>query len=105
MIIPANKNIRGDIFLCYNVTSSLTIQKFQEKAGRFVHLRKSKHLLSQVFKRCSDVVDILVVDEQKAVMAILVGVDLDGWILGIMSFHVQLKLATDFRGVNGSRYS
>ena len=43
-------------------------------------------------------VDILVVDEQKAVMAILVGMDLDGWILGIMSFHVQLKLATDFRG-------
>lgn len=59
-------------------TPSLTIQKFQEKAGRLIHLRKCEHLLLQVLKRCSDVVDILVVDERKGGIAILVGMDLDG---------------------------
>ena len=62
MIIPTNVLFVGNLFY-YHVTPLFTSQKSQEKTSRLVHLRKGKHLLSQVLKRCSDVIYILVVDE------------------------------------------
>ncbi len=68
------------------------VDSFYQLIGReYFHLGETKPLLSQVFDRCSDVIDIIV-DAKKAVVGQPKHLNVYRCILGIVPVYIQLKL-------------
>lgn len=62
---------------------------------------EGEHLPPQVFQRCADVVDIAVVDDQEAVVALAASADVDRRILVVVPVEVKLQLGRYPGGVDG----
>jgi len=54
-----------------------------------------EHLLAEVFQRGADMPDVRPVDNQEAVMALLVSMDVYRGILAVVFLQVQLQLVAD----------
>ena len=66
-----------------------------------VHPWKRKPLFAQVFDRGTDVVELLFVDDEKAVVDVLNAVNVDWRVLRVVFFQVQAQSIRNALRVNG----
>ena len=60
------------------------LQQSRNARSRYLQFGESEHLFAEVFQRGSDVIDVRSVDNQEAVMALLVSMDAYRGILAVV---------------------
>ena len=66
-----------------------------------VEFGECEALFSKVFHRGSEVVEVLLIDDEEPIVEALEGLDRDGWVLGVVLFEIQGELTADFARENG----
>lgn len=64
------------------------LQQVGNARGRYLQFGEGEHLLAEVFQRGSDVIDVRPVDNQEAVVTLLVSVDAYRGILAVVLLQI-----------------
>ncbi len=77
--------------------------KFLEHAmSQAIHPRKREPLFAEVFNGCADMIEFLVIDEQKAIMNLLDASNLNGRILSVVLLQIESKACGNIGSVDSS---
>ena len=71
------------------------LQQGGDSRSGYLQFGEGEHLFAEVFQGGADVINVRAVDNQEAVVALLVGVDAYRGILAVVLLHVQLQLVAD----------
>lgn len=67
-----------------------------------IHARKREPLFAEVFDGCTDMIEFLAIDEQKAIMNLLDASDFKGRILGVVLLQIESKAGGNKGSVDNS---